>query len=101
MKAVGSDADAKLLLSRQPDTLAAAVDRVACNLQTLQRLGCSPKAAVQALLGNSRLGGRNLEQPAFKARVAYWQATYGFASAGGLAQANGESACFARAFNHN
>ncbi|KAL4447593.1 hypothetical protein ABPG75_004812 [Micractinium tetrahymenae] len=74
--ALGSEAAAKLLLSRRPDVLISAADRVARNLQTLQQWGCSPEAAVKMLLGNPRLGGLDLEQPAFKARADYWQAAY-------------------------
>ncbi|KAL4447614.1 hypothetical protein ABPG75_004833 [Micractinium tetrahymenae] len=81
VEAVGSEATAKLLLSKRPQILIAAVDRVARNLQTLQQLGCSVEAAVAVLLGNARLGVLDLEQPAFKARIDYWQAAYGLDSA--------------------
>ncbi|KAL4447600.1 hypothetical protein ABPG75_004819 [Micractinium tetrahymenae] len=81
VEAVGSEATARRLLSRRPQILAGAVDRVARNLQTLQQWGCSPEAAVKVLLGNPRLGGLDLEKPAFKARADYWQQACGLESA--------------------
>ena len=79
--ALGDAAPAKLLVSRCPAVLAGE-DRVRLNLQTLQRLGASPAAAVKVLVSNGRLGPLNLEQPAFAARIEYWQQAYGLETTG-------------------
>ena len=84
LAAVGSDANGKLLISRRPDVLAGAVDRVERNLRVLREppFGCSPEAAVKVLLSNPTLAGHDLERPAFAARVAFWQQAYECATAG-------------------
>ncbi|KAL4447607.1 hypothetical protein ABPG75_004826 [Micractinium tetrahymenae] len=82
VEAVGSEATARRLLSRCPQILVGAVDRLARNLQTLQQWGCSSTdAAVNVMLGNAKLGYLALEKPAYKQRADYWQEAYGLASA--------------------
>ena len=94
LTAVGDEAAGKLLVSRRPDVLAGAVDRVERNLRTLRAhpFSCSATAAVKVLHTNARLAGRDLEQAAFAARVAYWQQAYKCPSAGACTAAGGSPA---------
>lgn len=94
LAAVGGEAAAKLLISRNPGVLTGAVDRVARNLRKLRQppFGCSPTAAVDVLVKNARLSEQDLDRPAFAQRVAYWQQAYACASPG---ERIGQPSCLA------
>lgn len=99
LAAVGSESDAKLLISRNPLVLASGERRVALNLQTLREppFGCSPDAAVAVLLKNPRLGELDLEQLAVAARLAFFQQAYACTSPGECTPAGRGSCCWVHA----